>query len=63
MASNSSRQHLCLEVDDLDAFSTRLNERGFETRTPESIHNRPRLMVRDPFDNLLELVEIHGQYT
>ena len=29
---------------------------------PETIYNRPRLFVRDPFDNLIELVEILGQY-
>jgi catechol 2,3-dioxygenase-like lactoylglutathione lyase family enzyme len=62
MGSNSARQHLCLEVDDLEAFRQRLVENGYEPRSPESITNRPRLFVRDPFDNLLELVEIHGDY-
>ena len=32
-------------------------------RNPEVIGNRPRLFVRDPFGNLVELVEILGQYT
>lgn len=63
IGSNSAEQHLCLEVDDIEAFRTRLVEHGFEPRTPESIINRPRLFVRDPFDNLIELVEIRGQYT
>ena len=40
----------------------RLRDRGYDVRIPETIHNRPRLFVRDPFDNLLELVEIRGQY-
>jgi catechol 2,3-dioxygenase-like lactoylglutathione lyase family enzyme len=63
MGPNSAEQHLCLEVDDIEAFRKRLVEHGFDPRTPESIINRPRLFVRDPFDNLIELVEIRGQYT
>lgn len=63
MGPNSAEQHLCLEVDDLDAFSTRLTEHGYQPQTPEIIRNRPRLFVRDPFENLVELVEIRGQYS
>lgn len=63
MGPNSAEQHLCLEVDDIEAFRARLVEHGFDPRTPESIINRPRLFVRDPFENLVELVEIRGQYS
>jgi catechol 2,3-dioxygenase-like lactoylglutathione lyase family enzyme len=63
MGRNSAEQHLCLEVDDIEAYRVRLEEAGFAPRTPEMIVNRPRLFVRDPFDNLIELVEIRGQYT
>ncbi len=63
MGSHSTAQHLCLEVDDIEAFGARLLEHGYTPRTAEVIHNRPRLFVRDPFDNLVELVEIRGQYT
>jgi catechol 2,3-dioxygenase-like lactoylglutathione lyase family enzyme len=59
---NSAAQHLCLEVDDIEAYIARLREHGCEVRVPETIQNRPRLFVRDPFDNLIELVEIRGQY-
>ena len=62
MGSNSAVQHLCLEVDDIEGYKTRLRQHGYEFRIPEEIHNRPRLFVRDPFENLLELVEIKGQY-
>jgi catechol 2,3-dioxygenase-like lactoylglutathione lyase family enzyme len=62
MLSNSSAQHLCLEVDDIEGYKRRLIERGYDIREPETIHNRPRLFTRDPFGNLLELVEIRGQY-
>jgi catechol 2,3-dioxygenase-like lactoylglutathione lyase family enzyme len=57
-----SAQHLCLEVDDVEAYQTRLADHGYETRVPETIHNRPRIFTRDPFGNLIELVEIRGQY-
>ena len=63
MGPNSAAQHLCLEVDDLEAFHSRLSDHGYEPRTPETINNRPRLFVRDPFGNLVELVQILGQYT
>lgn len=63
MGPNSAEQHLCLEVDDLEAFRARLAEHGFDPQTPETIRNRPRLFVRDPFENLIELVEIRGQYS
>ena len=63
MGPNSAAQHLCLEVDDIAAFQSRLRYAGYDVQTPETIHNRPRLFVRDPFENLVELVEIRGQYT
>ena len=62
MGPNSAAQHLCLEVDDIEGYKTRLHDRGYDVQIPETIHNRPRLFVRDPFDNLIELVEIQGQY-
>lgn len=60
---NSAAQHLCLEVDDVAAYEERLREHGYAIKIPETIFNRPRLFVRDPFDNLIELVEIRGEYT
>jgi catechol 2,3-dioxygenase-like lactoylglutathione lyase family enzyme len=62
MGPNSAAQHLCLEVDDVAAYESRLREHGYEVEIPETIVNRPRLFVRDPFGNLIELVEIRGQY-
>ena len=62
LGRNTAAQHLCLEVDDVEAYKTRLRDHGYEVVIPEAIHNRPRLFVRDPFDNLIELVEIRGQY-
>ena len=63
MGPNSAAQHLCLEVDDIAAFQSKLRDAGYDVEIPETIFNRPRLFVRDPFANLVELVEIRGQYT
>jgi catechol 2,3-dioxygenase-like lactoylglutathione lyase family enzyme len=62
MGPNSAAQHLCLEVDDLAAYEVRLRDQGFLVDIPETIYNRPRLFTRDPFDNLIELVQILGPY-
>ena len=62
MGPNSAAQHLCLEVDDIEGYESRLREHGYDVEIPERIVNRPRLFVRDPFGNLVELVEIRGQY-
>lgn len=63
MGSGAAAQHLCLEVDDVEAYRRRLADHGFDPRDTDPIVNRPRIFVRDPFDNLIELAEIHGQYT
>ena len=58
-----SAQHLCLQVDDLEALRRRLEERDvtIEHDVPR-ITNRPRMFVRDPFGNLIELTQITGTY-
>jgi catechol 2,3-dioxygenase-like lactoylglutathione lyase family enzyme len=62
LGSNSSAQHLCLQVDDLADYERRLSAAGYTVDIPETIYNRPRLFTRDPFNNLIELVQILGQY-
>jgi catechol 2,3-dioxygenase-like lactoylglutathione lyase family enzyme len=57
-----SERHLALEVDDLDAARRRFDEHGVTVEEADSIHNRPRLYVRDPFGNKLEITEIQGPY-
>jgi catechol 2,3-dioxygenase-like lactoylglutathione lyase family enzyme len=58
-AVSNAAQHLCLEVDDLGAYERRLI---YRVEIPEAIVNRPRLFTRDPFGNLIELVQILGPY-
>ena len=57
-----SARHFCLDVDDLVATRRRLAEAGFAPHDGTPIPNRPRFFCRDPFDNLVELTSIQGDY-
>ncbi|MCO5220935.1 MAG: VOC family protein [Thermomicrobiales bacterium] len=57
-----NQQHLCLQVNDLEALRAQLTERGVPIEETIPITNRPRFFVRDPFENLIELVQITGDY-
>jgi catechol 2,3-dioxygenase-like lactoylglutathione lyase family enzyme len=59
---NSNAQHLCLQVDDIDAYRAQLKEHGVAIEETTAIVNRPRFFVRDPFNNLIELTQITGDY-
>ena len=63
VAHCSSAQHLCLEVDDIQAIRQRLSAHGIEIEETQAIHNRPRFFVHDPFGNLIEITQITGQYS
>jgi catechol 2,3-dioxygenase-like lactoylglutathione lyase family enzyme len=55
--------HLCLEVDDLEAMRARMAQHGVATREAQPIDNRPRFNVSDPFGNGIELTELLGAFT
>jgi catechol 2,3-dioxygenase-like lactoylglutathione lyase family enzyme len=57
-----SERHLALEVDDLDSARHRCEEHGVTIEEADPIHNRPRLFIRDPFGNKLEITQILGPY-
>ena len=59
---NANQQHLCLQVNDIDALRAHLTERGVTMEETTPITNRPRFFVRDPFQNLVELTQITGDY-
>ena len=59
---DSSRRHLCLEVEDVDAVRSLLIEAGCPVEETISIPNRPRFFCRDPFGNLIEFTTIQGDY-
>ena len=55
--------HLCLEVDDLDAMRAHLLRHGVAVRETTPIDHRPRFVISDPFGNGIEITQITGQYT
>jgi len=57
-----SARHFALDVDDLAETRRRLTDAGFEPYDTTPIPNRPRFFCRDPFDNLLELTSVEGDY-
>lgn len=54
--------HICLEVDDLEAYRRKLTEAGVRIIEAEPIPNRPRFFCHDPFGNRIELTTILGDY-
>lgn len=63
LVDNSPAQHLCLQVDELDAFRKRLTEHGVSIEETIAIPSRPRFFIRDPFTNFIEITQITGDYT
>ncbi|MDQ3693659.1 MAG: VOC family protein [Chloroflexota bacterium] len=59
---NTPAQHLCFQVDDLDAVRERLVQHGVSIEPTIEIHHRPRFFIRDPFGNSIEIVQILGPY-
>lgn len=55
-------QHLCLQVDDIEEFRTRLADHGVAVQETIQIHNRPRFFIQDPFSNSIELTQITGEF-
>jgi catechol 2,3-dioxygenase-like lactoylglutathione lyase family enzyme len=58
----NDQRHICLVVDDLEAYRHRLTEARVTITEAESIPYRPRFFCRDPFGNLVELTTIQGDY-
>jgi catechol 2,3-dioxygenase-like lactoylglutathione lyase family enzyme len=60
--ADQNQQHLCLQVNDIEALRTHLAGKGVPMEETIAITNRPRFFVRDPFENLIELTQITGDY-
>lgn len=58
----SSRQHLCLAVEDLGAVRSQLERHGCTITETTPTPNRPRFFTSDPFGNRIELTEIRSEY-
>jgi catechol 2,3-dioxygenase-like lactoylglutathione lyase family enzyme len=59
---HANQQHLCLQVNDIEALRTHLTQKNVPMEDTIAITNRPRFFVRDPFENLIELTQITGDY-
>lgn len=55
-----SRAHLAYEVDDLEAWRARLGAAGIAIHETVPIEGWARFMLRDPFGNRIELVQVVG---
>lgn len=53
---DSSRRHVCFEVEDLQAVRAALEQAGYAPYDAAPIPGRPRFFCRDPFGNLLEFM-------
>jgi catechol 2,3-dioxygenase-like lactoylglutathione lyase family enzyme len=58
----NTRHHFCLEVDDLDRQRKALIDAGAPIVEARALPLRPRFFARDPFNNLIEFVQIEGDY-
>ncbi len=59
----TSTQHLCLQVEDLDAMRANLKANGYAADDTDVIPNRPRFFTFDPFGNRVEISAILGPYS
>lgn len=58
----SSRRHLAIAVDNLEAVQQRLSNHAISIEDAEPIHNRPRFFFHDPFGNVVEMTQLLGPY-
>ena len=57
-----TRHHFCLEIDDLARQRKSLINSGTKIIEARALPLRPRFFARDPFNNLIEFVQIDGDY-
>jgi len=57
-----STYHFCIHVADLESCRTSLAKAGFPVREALALPTRPRFFTRDPFNNLIEVVSVEGDY-
>jgi catechol 2,3-dioxygenase-like lactoylglutathione lyase family enzyme len=60
--SPETTHHFCLHVDDLEACRKSLENAGFAVQAARPLPFRPRFFTRDPFNNLIEVVHLEGDY-
>ena len=58
----NTRHHFCLQIADLEKQREKLVEAGFEIVEARPLPLRPRFFARDPFNNLIEFVNLQDDY-
>jgi hypothetical protein len=58
----NTRHHFCLEVEDLGRQRQSLIDSGTKIIEARALPLRPRFFARDPFSNLIEFVQVEGDY-
>jgi catechol 2,3-dioxygenase-like lactoylglutathione lyase family enzyme len=59
---SNTRHHFCLEVEDLGRQRQALIDTGTKIIEARALPLRPRFFARDPFNNLIEFVQVEGDY-
>jgi catechol 2,3-dioxygenase-like lactoylglutathione lyase family enzyme len=59
---SNTRHHFCLEVEDLGRQRQALIDNGTKIIEARALPLRPRFFARDPFNNLIEFVQVEGDY-
>jgi catechol 2,3-dioxygenase-like lactoylglutathione lyase family enzyme len=57
-----SQQHMALQVDDAQAARSWMKEKGIEIEEAVLIPGADRFFLRDPDDNLIEIIEWKEEY-
>jgi catechol 2,3-dioxygenase-like lactoylglutathione lyase family enzyme len=58
----NTKHHFCLEVVDLGRQRQALIDSGTKIIEARALPLRPRFFARDPFNNLVEFVQVEGDY-
>ena len=59
---SNTKHHFCLEVEDLGRQRQALIDSGTKITEARALPLRPRFFARDPFNNLVEIVQVEGDY-
>jgi catechol 2,3-dioxygenase-like lactoylglutathione lyase family enzyme len=59
---SDAQNHTALQVDDTQAARLWMKEKGIETQEATIIPGADRFFIRDPFNNLIEIIEWKEEY-
>jgi catechol 2,3-dioxygenase-like lactoylglutathione lyase family enzyme len=62
LANPNEGRHICLEVEDVESYRSKIADAGYQIRETTPIFQRPRFFTNDPCGNSLELTTILADY-